>query len=70
MGNPCAEYMLANGIYEYNLIKWCEQFLDKNSTFVDIGAHIGTYTILLKDHCKQLYTFEAQRSTFDCWYRC
>jgi FkbM family methyltransferase len=65
-GNACADYILQNGIYEYNLIRWCEQFLSPESTFVDIGAHIGTYSILLHKHCKTVHAFEAQKSTFDC----
>ena len=44
-GNPCANQIIQHGIYEYNLIKWCEQFLSPESTFVDIGAHMGTYSI-------------------------
>lgn len=66
IGNPCAEYILENGIYEYPLIKWCEQFLTPESTFVDVGAHMGTYSILLHKHCKTVHAFESQKSTFDC----
>lgn len=66
VGNPCAEYILENGIYEYNLIKWCEQFLTSKGTFVDIGAHMGTYSIILSKYCKEVHAFEAQKSTFDC----
>ena len=65
-GNPCADYILEHGIYEYNLIKWCEQYLNPESTFVDIGAHMGTYTVLLGKKCREVHAFEAQKSTFDC----
>lgn len=65
-GTPYADQILEHGIPEYNLIRWCEQFLSPESTFVDIGAHIGTYSILLSKHCKTIHAFEPQRGIFDC----
>ena len=65
-GNGCADHIIANGIYEYPLIKWCEQYLTPEGTFVDVGAHMGTYSIILGKKCKEVHSFEAQRSTFDC----
>jgi FkbM family methyltransferase len=66
MGNPCADYMVNNGIYEYPIIRWCEQFLTPTGTFIDCGAHCGTFSILLSKFCKEVWAFEAQKSTFDC----
>ncbi len=66
MNNPCADHIVKNGIFEYPLIDWCEQFLTKDGVFIDIGAHMGTYSIILSKKCKQVYAFEAQKSTFDC----
>lgn len=65
-GNPTADHMLKNGIFEYDLIRWCEQFLTSNGVFVDIGAHIGTYSVLLSKKCKEVISFEPQKDTFDC----
>lgn len=65
-GNECSDHMINNGIFEYDLIKWCEQFLTPVGTFVDIGAHIGTYSVILSKKCKQVYSFEPQKDTFDC----
>src|SRR3989338_4805744 len=64
--NPHADAVLEHGILEYNLIRWCEQFVSSDGVFVDIGAHIGTYSVLLSKHCKTVHAFEPQRDTFDC----
>jgi len=57
-------YYRSNGLFENTLIEWCKQFCDKNKTFLDIGAHSGTYTISLAPYCKQVYSFEPQRLTY------
>jgi FkbM family methyltransferase len=68
-GNDCADRMIENGIHEYGLIEWCQQYLSPEGVFVDAGAHIGTYSIILSSYCKKVYSFEAQKSTFDCLCR-
>ena len=65
-GNPSAEKILEEGITDHALIKWCKQFISKEGVFVDIGAHIGKYCILLGKECKEVYAFEPQKSNFDC----
>jgi len=65
MGNPCSDDILRNGIYEYPLIEWCQQYLRKTGTFIDVGAHMGTYSIILSPYCKKVHSFEAQDDTFD-----
>ena len=52
------------GIPEKNLIDWSRRFGDKTKTFVDCGAHMGSYSILLADEFKDVYAFEAQRRTY------
>ena len=66
MGNPCADHILKNGIFEYDLIKWCEQYLTSEGTFVDIGSHMGTYAIILSKKCKTVWSFEPQQDIFEC----
>lgn len=66
MDNECAKYILANGIFEYPLITWCQQFVKKDSIFLDIGAHMGTYSVILSDHCKEVHAFEPQTDTYTC----
>ncbi len=62
--NPASKGIINNGIYERALIEWCQQFCQTDKLFLDIGAHAGTYSILLAPYCSQVHSFEAQRSTF------
>ena len=52
------------GIPEKTLIEWAKQFGDKTKTFIDCGAHMGSYSILLADDFKEVHAFEAQRRTY------
>ena len=54
------------GINDYGLIKWCKQYLKEESTFIDIGAHIGTYSIILSKKCKKVVSFEPEKNSFEC----
>lgn len=49
---------------ELDLILWCKEFLNKDNIFIDIGSHVGTYSINLAPYCKKVYAFEAQRLTY------
>lgn len=53
------------GISDYNLIKWCEDFLTSEGTFIDIGSDMGTYSVILSKKCKEVYAFESDKTTFD-----
>jgi FkbM family methyltransferase len=57
-------YYIDHGLFEKNLIEWCKQFCKKDKNMLDIGAHSGTYTISLADHCNKIYSFEPQKMTF------
>lgn len=65
MGNPTADDILKNGIYEYPLIDWCKQFVKSDGIFIDVGAHMGTYSMILAPHCEEVHSFEAQKSTHE-----
>lgn len=58
------EYYATHGLFEKGLIEWCKQFCKKDMVFLDIGAHSGTYTLSLANHCRKVYSFEPQRMTF------
>lgn len=53
-----------NGLFESYLIEWCKQFCSKEKTFLDIGAHTGTYTLSLSECSKQVVSFEPQIMTY------
>lgn len=63
--NESLDHMIKHGIFEYPLIEWSRQYLRNWGTFVDIGAHMGTYSIILSKHCKEVHSFEAQKSTYN-----
>jgi len=58
------DYYWRRGLFECQLIEWSKQFCDKNKTFLDIGAHTGTYSISLASVSKDVIAFEPQRSTY------
>ena len=39
--------LLKNKIWEKKLIPYFEQYIDKDSVVVDIGAYIGSHTLLI-----------------------
>lgn len=57
-------YYAERGLFENNLIEWCKQFCKKDATFLDIGAHTGTYAISLAPFAKKVIAFEPQRMTY------
>lgn len=57
-------YYVENGLFEKHLIDWCKQMCSKDKNMLDIGAHSGTYTISLADHCEHVYSFEPQKHTY------
>jgi len=52
------------GIPELPIIEWAKRFGSKEKVFIDCGAHMGAYSILLADSFKEVYAFEAQRRTY------
>lgn len=58
------DYYKAHGLFESGLMEWCKQLCSKDKIFLDIGAHTGTYTVTLANHCKHVYSFEPQKMTY------
>lgn len=53
------------GIPEHPIIEWAaKEFGNRDKTFIDCGAHMGAYSILLSNHFKAVHAFEAQRRTY------
>lgn len=52
------------GIPEIQLIEFCKQFQDTEKYFVDCGAHMGAYSIILSSFFEKVFAFEAQKRTF------
>jgi FkbM family methyltransferase len=62
--NPTGAHIIQNGIFEADIIEWCKKFCSKDKVFVDIGAHMGTYTMNLAPLSKHVFCFEAQKMTY------
>ena len=62
--NNVSDWILNSGIPEQSLIDWSREFITKDKIFIDVGAHMGTYTINLAPYCKHVYSFEAQKMTY------
>lgn len=56
--NDDVSQMTNSGIPLYQLIQWSKQFCSKEQSFVDVGAHIGSWSMCLAEHVSQVYSFE------------
>lgn len=54
------------GFYEKSYIDWsCINFVNPNKNVIDIGAHIGWYTVKLAEYAKHVYSFECSPKSFN-----
>lgn len=60
-----AKWFYEDGLAERSLIEWAATTLvDPKKTFVDIGAHVGTYTWMCGKRAAHTYAFECSPKTF------
>ncbi len=45
-----------NFISDFHLIEWTTQYVNSESTFVDLGNDYGFYSVILSKYCKSVYT--------------
>jgi FkbM family methyltransferase len=53
------------GNYEMSIIDWVTTFMDPTKVFVDIGAHIGTYSLHISKFSCGVESFECCPKTFN-----
>lgn len=53
------------GSYERDIIAWAAQLIDPGTMFVDIGAHVGTYSLAFAERCAAVHSFECSPKTFN-----
>jgi hypothetical protein len=57
---------IRNGkIWENHIREFLKRNLKSEDTFVDVGGHYGSHTILSSELCKELYSFEPQKILYD-----
>ena len=58
---------ITNCHYESSLIEWCvDQLVQSDKNFVDIGAHIGTWSWVAAKKAKHTYSFECNPHVYNC----
>ena len=55
-----------NKIWEKKFIPIFKKYISKDSVVIDIGAFLGTHTIILSDIAKKVYAFEPQKLIGKC----
>jgi len=53
------------GNYEQSIIEWATTLIDPSTIFLDIGAHIGTYSLQFAKVCAGVHSFECSSKTFN-----
>jgi FkbM family methyltransferase len=60
-----AKWFYESGIAEKSLITWVEEtFIKSDKVFIDVGAHVGTYSWICGKKAKHTYAFECSPTTF------
>jgi len=52
------ELFLKNGSVDWGSEEYLIKYLDKQKSFLDIGANIGYYSLLVSPYCHRVYAFE------------
>ena len=55
----------ARGNYEQSIIAWATTLIDPKTIFLDIGAHVGTYSLAFAKVCAGVHSFECSPKTFN-----
>jgi FkbM family methyltransferase len=74
--SPASCYILRNqeeatyftqygGAPEAKLIDWATQLVQAGQSFIDVGAHVGSWAQHFAQKCRRVDAFEPQRTTYD-----
>lgn len=59
------DFQFSNLAYEYDVTRYFLDHHKEYTTFIDIGAHIGRYSILMGNKGLKCYAFEPMNENFD-----
>jgi FkbM family methyltransferase len=60
-----AKDFATQGNYESSIIEWAKTLIDPSTIFLDIGAHVGTYSLEFAKVCAGVHSFECSPKTFN-----
>lgn len=60
---------LAFGGHEPSVLRIAQSLLPENGTFLDVGAHVGLYTLNLGFKARRVMSFEANPRTYEVLYK-
>lgn len=60
-----AKDFATHGTYESSLIEWAKTLIDPSTIFLDIGAHVGTYSLEFAKVSAGVHSFECSPKTFN-----
>ena len=73
---PDKDKMFNKQMKDMTFVMWdCRHFmeiqhlLDKRRTFVDVGAHVGTWSKQLSGYYDQVYSFEPNPYNYECFLK-
>lgn len=52
------------GRYERPLVEWAKELAPRSKKFVDCGAHMGSWTLVMAKYFREVHAFEPQRLIF------
>lgn len=65
LGDAVGEIIRQHGCYEPVTVEAVLSHLTPDAVFYDVGAHIGQYSLLASERCREVHAFEAVPTTFE-----
>lgn len=60
-----AYFSRSGGAPEARLIDWATQLIRSDQSFIDVGAHVGSWAQHFAQRCRRVHAFEPQRTTYE-----
>ncbi len=69
LGDMVCYHIAVNGWYEPEMIDALRRTLTPETVFFDVGAHIGQYSLMAAEFCREVHAFEANYPTAEALRR-